>query len=653
MEGSLRRGGAEDRRLSATPPSPAQGAGVAALRQRVRSAPLRPYDNLESAPFAIGEPLTVRIRSLIEDGFEKLGFKTSITAPDFTKGSRSFHFLLHAWDPLSSLLNGLLPPTNPEGLAPCLAYARQWLSAFQGPAEEAGVEALIAAARTGANEAWEGMAAGMRAFRLAALLDAAARSDTADDAVIDELARALSFHFRVLRDPAAFQSWSNHGLYQSLGLLSAACRFPWLDGAEGLDKIARDRLDALLASHFDTDGVHLEHSPTYHANLLGSLIGARNAGLLEGTAAAASIAGAERALAWMITPAGRVVPFGDSWPAEVRSALPAAGRFRDPHLRYLTSDGEIGDPPPPGVVHYRNAGYAFARLYDAEWGEEPRQASYLAQAGGFHSRVHKHADHLTFGWSEAGVDILVQPGRFGYLGRTVPGSDLHDKGHWYDDPRRIYVEATRAHNCVEVDGRNHPRRGAEPFGGAILQAEAFKELTLFQSEAPIDDEVRQQRLLILRPRQFLLVIDRMTGATHHEYRQWFQLDGLWQAGLDACGYGATAGPRTLQVTDLTGLSEAEPVRRGQTEPELQGWASPRDAELAPCSSLAFRQSGESVEFVTLFRLGLEQVSAPVIDGSWADRRRRFSWVEGGTHSEVTLTGSPPGRIRAAVDRRPA
>ncbi|MBX7250080.1 MAG: heparinase II/III family protein [Caulobacteraceae bacterium] len=648
MEGGVRRRRAEDRRLSGgfiPPGSP----DIPALRQRIRSAPARPYDNIESAPFATGEALTQRIGDLIAGGFSKLGFQTSITAPDFTTGTRSFHFLLHAWDPLSTLLNGLLPLTRPEGLDACLAYARAWLDRFQGAAERAGVQPLVEAARSGSNEAWEGMAAGMRAFRLAALLEAAARDEGVDDATVGEFAAALSFHFRVLREPGYFQSWSNHGLYQSLGLISAAARFPWLDGAEGLVEIARERLDTLLANHFDADGVHLEHSPTYHSNLLGSLIGARNAGLLEGTRSAEAIAGAERALSWMITPAGRVVAFGDSWPAEVRTALPAAGRFRDPALRYLTSDGAIGDPPAPGAVLYRNAGYAFARMHDPDWGEDPSQASYLAQAGAFHSRVHKHADHLTFSWSEGTTDILIQPGRYGYLGRTAPGSELHDRGHWYDDPHRIYVESTRAHNCVEVDGQDHPRRGAAPFGGGVLQAEAFRDIVLFQSAAPLTEDVRQHRVLILKPHRFLLVVDRLEASLAHRYRQWFQLDGAWTASQVGHGYRAACGPRALEITDLTIQAVAEPVRRGEKEPQLQGWVSPRDGALAECSSLAFTREGETVEFVTLFSLSDGPVADAVV-GRAGEASRHFAWSQGGLRTELDLSGT--GRLRAVVRQSP-
>ncbi len=656
MEGRLCRRRPED--WSLTEVGDTDGGSVPdpptaqAVRARIRAEPPRPYDNLESSPFAVGDTLTAKLRSLASAGFEKFGHRVDIARPDFTVGSRTFHFLLHAWDPLATLLHGLLPPTNPEGLAPAVAYATAWLDAFEEPARAAGVDAIVSDARSGANEAWEGMATGMRAFRLAALLDAVARSDATDDALLGRLVDALAFHFDILSRPEFFQSWSNHGLYQSLGLLSAGARFPWLAGGEGMASLARERLEQILPGHFDADGVHLEHSPTYHANLLGSLIGARNAGLLDGSSAAATIIGAEQALSWMVTPAGRMVPFGDSWPAPVRQDLAGAARFRDPALRFLTSDGLIGDPPASGVKLYRNAGYAFARVLDSELGETPDQATYLAQSGAFHSRVHKHADHLSFVWSEGATDILVEPGRYGYLGRVSPGDPLHDKGHWYADPKRIFVESTRAHNCIEVDGESHQRKGAKPFGGALRQAEQFHDLVVFAGGAHIGADVTHERVLVLRPRAFLLVLDTLTGTDGpHDFRQWFQLDAAWTAEVARQGYIARAGLRSLRVIDLIGEAEVEPVRRAQTEPELQGWVSVKDGELSPASSLCFQRSAAQTRFATLFSLGEDEIEAPSVTETGATEQT-IGWTQAGDRVAIRLSGTVPGRLKAELSRQP-
>lgn len=625
--------------------APLTDAEIRAARRRINSSPLKPYDNLESAPFPPERQLALRIARLIEEGYAKLGARSDLARPDFGAGSRQFQFLLHAWDPLAPVLHAQLIRAETRGLRTSMAYADAWMGTYQEPAYAIGVEALIADSRAARNDAWEGMATGQRAFRLAALIDAAARSDLIDDAAVGRLLRSLKFHHEVLAAPKYFQSWSNHGLYQALGHLAAAMRLPWFAHGVRRAALARQRLMELLTAHFDAEGVHLEHSPTYHANLLGSLTGARNCGLLQGSAAEGLLARAERALSWMVTPNGELVPFGDSLPTPVREDLGGAARFRDSTLRYLVSDGQIGDPPASGVVHYRSGGYGFARIYDRDGGEIPAQASYLAQAAAFHSRVHKHADHLTFAWSEGARDIIVEPGRYGYLGRTDPGGDLHAQGFWYGDPKRLYVESTRAHNCVEVDGRSHPRKGVKPFGPALLQAEQQGELVLFHSKAPLDGGVTQARTLVLSPRRWLLVLDQLTSADTHTFRQWLQLAAEWNAQSTDGGYGASQANRSLSVVDLTGSATAEPVRRGQEEPDLQGWVSPRDGELKPVSSLAFRREGAGTLFATLLALDVETVEPAGVDLSPEDGR--VAWTQDGRAVAVTLSRDADG-LRAAL-----
>ena len=52
-----------------------------------------------------------------------------------------------------------------------------------------------------------------------------------------------------------------------------------------------------------------------------------------------------------------------------------------------------------------------------------------------------------------GRNLLIDSGRYTYK---------------YDHPYRQYVESTRAHNTVEIDGRDFSRRQADAFGSAIV-----------------------------------------------------------------------------------------------------------------------------------------------------------------------------------------
>src|SRR5690606_3966707 len=90
---------------------------------------------------------------------------------------------------------------------------------------------------------------------------------------------------------------------------------------------------------------------------------------------------------------------------------------------------------PQGLKSFTEAGYVFARRKNAG---DPSQDSYFAQMAAFHSRTHKHADHLTFVWNDLGKRILIDPGRYGYGPKTTLGDDLSNQGFYYSDPNRRY-----------------------------------------------------------------------------------------------------------------------------------------------------------------------------------------------------------------------
>ena len=223
------------------------------------------------------------------------------------------------------------------------------------------------------------------------------------------LLQALQFHHEVLADPAIFRGHNNHGLYQALGQLAACRRLQDLLPSNYFERIARERLLKCFSNQFFVEEeIHREHSPGYHHMVLGCLLGAKRSNLL-GMDQEAFLLLAEEALMWMIRPDASLAPIGDTDSRPLPNDAEVARQRRYPPLRSLLTRGEIGKPPPSGVKAYPAAGYAFARIYDPERGESAESASYLAQLSAYHSRVHKHADHLSFVWSEGLTKHLQTP----------------------------------------------------------------------------------------------------------------------------------------------------------------------------------------------------------------------------------------------------
>lgn len=617
---------------------------ISASRLLIKSSELAAFEQI--GPSVYGADGARRKCEWILNGEWRLGGRggevQSLRPPvNWAGHSRSFAFQLNAWDPLSILLSGYSLLGDMRYFDAAYEAAVDWIRSYQVPVLScctiADLDALIGRPE---DFIWYDMGVGQRIYMIAFIIDVIARDDRYSDAELKLFFKSLYFHHAALARPQFFRGHNNHGLYQAIGQLAAARRFPLLPGSAMYSELACRRFDQVCRTHIFPSGVHREHSPAYQKMILETLIGARSSALIDDPEMLARIDAMEEALAWMIGPDLRLTAFGDTDPKSVVVGG-SSGRYRNPALIYLTSGGRDGTAPPEGVRTYLDEGFAFARMAGGK--------SYLAQIAAFHSRTHKHADHLSFVWLDRGRRIIVDAARYDYAGKTLPGSEAHREGFWYSDPKRMFVESTRAHNVVEVDGRDFPRVGVKPFGSGLVYADVQGGLVVFETVAPTMPSIQQRRVLVLHPGRFLLVLDLLTdkSGVERSYRQRFQLAPEWGIAEVDEGYRAVsdcsddkAGPK-LTIRSLLPHAKTMPPVRGQTEPQLEGWCSEDAGDLTPTSTFGFEQvSSAGVRFATLFAFGddlefnlSDQRLAPTLTTA------RLKWTIGGeAHTLSVLRG---------------
>jgi hypothetical protein len=574
--------------------------------------------------------------------------------------SRSFSYHLNAWEPATFLLRAYSLFGDRKYFDTAYTFSKHWLETFQVPAFSVGLDPDKLDTQYGPTP-WYDMGVGLRAYRIAYMLDVIARDPGYPDEDVDLFLRSLKFHLDLLLGEGFFKPHSNHGLYQALGHVAASRRFSDQEFFARHLEIARNRMREMIDQQFHASGMHKEHSPGYHYILMGSFISARESGLIDAEDIFSRISLIEAAMTWLVQPNSEILSFGDTDRRDASSGERYALRFENEELRYLLSAGKYGLPPDKGLRVFDDAGYAFARLYAPDVEQKFENASYLAQIAAFHSRVHKHADHLGFIWFDRKRDILIDPGRYAYAGRTEIGSDLFRQGFWYSDPKRVYVESTRAHNCVEIDGKSYPRRNVEPFGSALRYAGEQSGLAVTDCEVVHPRTTRHRRVLVMAPGHFLLVLDWLHDRTKpHDYRQWFQFAPQWTLEHDderILARSPEAGGRsaeTLTVLDLIDENTLSAPIRGQEEPELQGWMSDAAYSLVPCTSLAVEAPERPMaRFATLFVFGDDVVS---------DRKRtRFNasmrngavhWSDGKGEHVLTVEMGEPGTVSAILATTP-
>lgn len=593
-----------------------------------------PYENLGETS---AEEAPSRADALLEHGWRlggnypaiKMGGVIPWDDPD--PAHRSWIFQIHSLDMLQDLLLAYSASGERRYLEPALAVALGWAERYP--------ELTLAAHQSAF--AWYDMAVGLRAQRMAYIADAAESAGIADAAKLQKLHDSLELHRRYLADDENIIFHNNHGFYQVAGQLAMGRRFAGrLAGMAEAFQQGHERLLRIIQTQFSDEGVHREHSPDYHRMVYESLSGLVVAGLCTSPEVRRSLDQIENALAWFVYPNGILVNFGDSESRDMRcSSKEAQRRWRQPHMQFVASDGRAGEAPAATCERFVGSGYAVAR---PDWHAPIGKQGYLALSAAFHSRTHKHADDLSFVWFDQGAEILVDAGRYGYLGRTEQGSTEWEEGFWYSDPKRMYVESTRAHNTVEVDGRDFLRRKVKPYGSGIGRAGRTDSGVYFmEAETRHFGSIRHARTLMWLPGGWLLVYDWLLDGKEqsHDLRQWWHLAPSFEAERDGDGVVCFSPllAQPLRIVSLVGDVAFDSPMLGDDE-TMQGHYSYRERSFIPNYSFAAKQHGASAVFLSLASFG-----GPV---DVADRRAevapsgrsvRARWAADGVSHDIKLT----------------
>lgn len=482
------------------------------------------------------------------------------------------------------------------------------------------------------NFAWYDMAVSNRGYRLAYILDQAFRKELVNEDQLSQLWISLLDHLEYLEKDSNIVFRNNHGLFQAAGQKSIARRFLAVsDDFHGIYNESAKRLSRMLDLQFTAEGVHKEHSPDYHRMIYEVLISLEDADLLESTDIDKTKLMGD-ALYSMIYPDNRILNIGDS-----DRRLVDKTRFQESTSSRLSSwaNGDILEASGSQNMNiFHDSGLAVVKVLPG--------GSYLAQQSGFHSRFHKHADNLSFVLYENDQNILIDSGKYAYLGRTEEGSIEREEGFWYSDSKRMFVESTRAHNAVSIDGKDHKRVNVDPYISAIKNYD-YVDGVYFIYSSYVESGVSHGRVLIYSPSEWLVVYDVLSDDKNHDYTQYFNFDPAIQL-KNTTGDIYTSTIKNEKVLHVSPLLSVENSRlvRGQEEPELLGWNSPVQNEFIANQNLQLNQTGTKVGMATLFLISdsssslttnLEANKTTFLGGSVDSI---FSWTTAGKKTNLSL-----------------
>ena len=273
---------------------------------------------------------------------------------------------------------------------------------------------------------------------------------------------ACQIHISELMDYERLALHSNHGLFQMSGLLALSKSVPVLSLATEGESFAINGINEMLSDHFFLDGFHKEHSPMYHMYVSNYLHQLEEAMWLPGSNNLSKLAQkAKISVQKYIMPDGFFAPIGDSSLSNRADALCIFPIHKDSN----------GTPSaPPGIHIFPEGGVAIISTTTKKGVAD----EHMVFTGQFHSRQHKHADDLSINYCVKGKRYLIDAGTFTYH---------------YDQEERMYVESTRAHNTIEIDGLNSSRFRLDTYGSALKRVIKVGDCTI------LDGTVHHKRLI--------------------------------------------------------------------------------------------------------------------------------------------------------------
>jgi uncharacterized protein (DUF1499 family) len=587
------------------------GIWIGSLGATVKHPPAE-SEKLEAYGINIHRNYAADIKALVSVGFMAPGRKDLPPHPirlpfDWHAdpfGDRNWMFHLHAWRMLDPHLNRLLREPDPsEAFADVSAVLADWhrgnILSRPGPFT------------------WYDMSTGLRALKLAFLMRLAVRRNYAfpDSAMMADL---VDRHIAELCRPEELNP-GNHGLFQLNGLMALSWQIPAHPRASQACAYATDRMGALLDAQLGPRGVHTEDSPDYHffaIKLITRILDAPWWRIAAMDPFRAKLAAAQDARYWLVDPAGRCLPVGDS--TDKVRVKKFDGLRRWPHTRRGAVLGAAVD------------GYAVVRTDPAV---PVDRSAILFLTASFHLETHKHADCLSVIWQEAGENLLIDSGKYGYQ----------------QDRMQDYFQSSRAHNTLEIDGSSFSRKTAHAYGSGIKRVAALERTWTVEAEADHASKgVRHRRCVFFRPHHFMLAVDHVTAV-----RSASRLTRLRQAVRRRCIFASwwhfnpahtvasAPGPdgrhavsglakgRQLRVSHVsTGLEPRAELHQGEMRPRVHGWVSRDYRQYEPAPALGFLSRGRLDYFAAaLFEL-VGPESAPRLDLRGVDGGGRIMLAEG-------------------------
>lgn len=404
-----------------------------------------------------------------------------------------------------------------------------------------------------------------------------------------EIKKSLNRHGDFLEDDNNHTFTNNHGIFQDRSLIELAIIFPAFPNAERWYDKAINRFMQHVEKDVSSSGVHLEHSDAYHIivmrlfSSINEFLIYHNRGKKELTNLSFQM---EEFLAYAVKPDQRIPTNGDSGPDRI--GFLSEKDIKNPYLLYVKSKGRKGKRPDNSIL-YKDAGTAIIRNH---WNFNNEQL-YLRFIAAFHSKVHKHADDLSFLLSIGETDFFVDSGKYNYKEK---------------DPYRQYFRSTMAHNTITVNRKTYPIDGKLIGKSKIVQYKDEEQYSFVQGQHTLYEGVTIKRsILYLKDTGAILIYDDLDSKTEQTYSQIFNVGehvNFIPINKKHCLFESKLNGKMIELRQINHVTEFKHYT-GSDKP-IAGWYSDRFNEKKPIEQLQFTNKGTALEYKTIINTNIDK-----------------------------------------------
>ena len=380
------------------------------------------------------------------------------------------------------------------------------------------------------------------------------------------------------------RSGGNWLLFESRGLFNLAVMFPEFRRAAEWRATAVERMVRELREQVYPDGAQMELTPHYHGGCMSSFYDSLSLAKRHDVLLPADFLGQLEKMfdyaLYLAKPDGYTPMLNDSDHDDYRRWFErGAELFGRQDMRYRATEGAEGEAP-----RHTSYVFPFAGFYVMRSGWD-REARYLLFEAGPYGLGHQHEDKLQIDVHAYGRSLLMDPGRYTYVG-----------GPW-----RRYFVGTESHCSVTVDGKGQNRRATdrslwtvrEPNDNVWISNETFDFAAGSYTDGygPGSQVIHVRKVLFVKDR-YWIVSDRLfdEGAVReHEFASQFQFGNAGVTVDEARVAWSHNEDANLLVLPAVPDQFAVDVVEGQTDPPRGwiGWSYHRNLK-TPASMVTYR-----------------------------------------------------------------